>query len=306
MNPSVIVRWRRAAALSAVAGIMTAGLVAGCGSGEAPPGTGGNQAAENEEAADLLPNEIKDAGVVTVASTFGYPPEQFYEADGSTPTGFSVELGYALGEKLGVEFRFKNVSFDAILPGIDANRFDIAISSMSVTPERSAQVNFVTYLDAGGSVLVSGDNPNDIQGIEDLCGMTVSNTTGSIHTDYMNEYSKSHCVAKGEDPIEVMSFSDAAAPNQAVSTGRADACFRDFTANAYLADNSDGEFEVVGGIVKNDPYGIAVSKEDTELAQAIKVAMDDLIESGEYHEIMKKWNVEEAELDQAELIKATG
>lgn len=304
MNKQPTGRGRRSAALIGAAALVAASL-AGCASDDAEGADDGDRAASNAEAAALLPEDIVSAGVIRVASTFGYPPEQFYEEDGKTPTGFSVEIGEALGEQLGVEFKFENVSFDAILPGIEADRYDIAISSMSITPERSAQVNFVKYLDAGGSLLVAGDNPKDIGGIEDLCGLTTANTTGSLHGEYLEEYSKKHCVPEGKDPINVLNFSDAAAPNQAVATGRADACYRDFTANAYIAQESDGQFKVVGGIVKTTPYGIAVGKDQIELADAINEALNALIEDGTYEDILAKWDVEEAALTQAEVVQAT-
>ncbi|MBO9523750.1 MAG: ABC transporter substrate-binding protein [Nocardioidaceae bacterium] len=305
MNKQLTRRGRLRAVLAGVAvAALAMTTVAACGSDD----SGDKKAsttAENAEAAKLLPAEIKKAGVVRVASTFGYPPEQFYEEDGKTPTGFSVELGAALGKQLGVDFKFENVSFDAILPGIDAGRYDIAISSMSITPERSKQVNFVKYMDAGGSLLVKGDNPKHIEGFEDLCGKTAANTTGSLHGEYLENYSKENCVANGKSPIKVVNFSDAAAPNQAVATGRADVCYRDFTANAYMAQKSDGQFKIVGGIVKTSPYGIAVGKDDEQLAEAINVALNAVIQDGSYLDILKKWDVDEAAITQSEVVKAT-
>lgn len=255
--------------------------------------------------ASLLPASIKSAGVIRVASTFGYPPEQFYEEDGKTPTGFSVELGQAMGKVLGVDFKFENVSFGAILPGIAAKRYDIAISSMSITPERSKQVNFVKYLDAGGSLLVAGKN-NDIKSLDDMCGKTNANTTGSINGDYVLEFSKTHCEANGKPAITVVNFDDGAAPAQAVIAGRADGCFRDFTANAWLAKNSNGQLKVVGGIVKSAPYGMAVGKDQLPLAEALNAALNQVIKNGTYLEILKKWGVAEAALTESEVVKSTG
>jgi polar amino acid transport system substrate-binding protein len=292
-------RGRRGAKIGILVVFAVSVVLTGCGAE-----SDSNEPATNKDAASLLPADIRSAGVVRVASTFGYPPEQFYEEDGTTPTGFSVEIGEALGEQLGVEFRFENVGFDAILPGISADRYDAAISSMSITEERSKQVNFVKYLDAGGSLIVRGDN-DDIQGLEDLCGKTVSNTTGSIYTEDLEEYSKTECEAQGKEKITVTSFADAAAPNQAVATGRADACFRDFTANAYLAQNSDGAFKVVGEIVKTTPYGVAVGKDDMQLAEAISGALNAIIEDGTYLKILEKWDVDEAAIQTADIVEVT-
>lgn len=273
----------------------SAGSSAGPGPGEVDPA-----------AAALVPDAVKKAGAVKVASAFGYPPEQFYAADGKTQIGFSVELGHALGQKLGVPFEFENVNFGGILVGIAAHRYDAAITSMSVTPDRSKQVNFVTYLNAGGSVLVSAKNPKNIQGLEDLCGAKVTNVVGSLYGQFLTDYSAKNCQPKGKAAIELVNFDDAASPNQAVIAGRVDAAFRDFTANAYVAQQSNGALKVVGGVVASSPYGVAVSKDRPDLAKAITVAMNDLIQDGEYVAILKKWNVAEAALTKSELILATG
>lgn len=227
---------RRRFAAAAVA-LGSAVLITGCGS-DASSADGDEAApkATNSEAAALLPDEIRSAGVVTVAAQMDYPPEQFYDEDGTTPMGFSVDLGDALGEQLGVNFEFENVGFDSILAGITSGRYDVGITSMSVTPERQEQVSFVTYFEAGSKLVVAGDNPHDIQSIDDLCGRSIANVRGAASTDYAREYSETHCEAEGKPAIILMEFAGES-PYQAIGAGRVDGALRDFTASAYAVED---------------------------------------------------------------------
>ena len=137
-------------------------------------------------------------------------------------------------------------------------------------------------------------------------GKRVRLVVGSLYGQFLTDYSAKNCQPKGKAPIELVNFDDAASPNQAVIAGRVDAAFRDFTANAYVAQQSNGALKVVGGVVASSPYGVAVSKDRPDLAKAINLAMNDLIQDGEYVAILKKWNVAEAALTKSELIQATG
>lgn len=274
---------------------------AACGSSSSPSEGSKTGAASDSAAAKLLPSDIRSAGKIKIASTISYPPEQFYKADGKTATGFSVDIGNALGKQLGVKFVFNNVNFDAVIPGIAAGRFDAAISSITITPERNAQVNFVSYLNSGGTLLVKAANPKNITGIDSLCGNTIAAVKGSTWGDSLEVLSKK-CVDDGKSKIKITTY-ESGGQLQAVSSGRADALYGDFTGNAYAAKNSNGQLKSVGEISQRAPYGIAVSKKDLPLANAIKKAMNSIIKSGEYVKILKKWNVDQGALTTSEVIK---
>ena len=84
----------------------------------------------------LLPADIKEAGVITMAADLHYPPTSFLAQDNKTPIGYNVDIATLLGKKLGLEVEVKNVTWDNVIPGIAAGRYDFTATNMTPTPER--------------------------------------------------------------------------------------------------------------------------------------------------------------------------
>ena len=119
-----------------VGALATATAVSGCAAPDAanpaPGPTDGvgapsatTQALTKDDAiAAMLPDAIKSAGTVRVASGVSFPPMEFFDTDNKTVIGFDADLGAALGQVLGVKFEFQNTNFDGIIGGLNAGRYD--------------------------------------------------------------------------------------------------------------------------------------------------------------------------------------
>jgi len=70
-----------------------------------------------------------------------YPPFESITLDGD-PVGISVDIANAFGEFLGREVEIVNTDFAVIIPSLNSGSIDIAIASMSITPEREEIVDF--------------------------------------------------------------------------------------------------------------------------------------------------------------------
>jgi polar amino acid transport system substrate-binding protein len=265
---------------------------------------GGGLPAADSALHAMLPDSIKNSGVVTVAATFGYPPHQFYGPDNKTPVGVSVDLANALGAVLGVKFQFTNMAFESILPSLASGRSDMSINSMSATEKRAKQALFVEYLNAGTTIIAKAGNPEHITTEADLCGKVSADLKGSIYGERLKAFSDQNCVAKGKKPINVQVFADVNATFQAIITGRADASVKDFSVNAYTAKKSDGQLQVVSGLTPDVPYGIAIGKTNTQLAKATQAAMNEIIKDGAYAKILKDWGLEAGAITDAKIIGA--
>ena len=86
--------------------------------------------AVDEALAAKLPEKIKSAGKIIVATDASYAPNEFFKEDGTTLQGMDVDLGKAIGEVLGVEVEFENATFDEIIPAL-GTRYDIGMSSFT-------------------------------------------------------------------------------------------------------------------------------------------------------------------------------
>ncbi|PSJ56858.1 hypothetical protein C7I85_23520 [Mesorhizobium soli] len=247
-----------------------------------------------------LPEAMRDRGTIRVVSTFGYAPQQFYGEDGVTPEGFSVDLAKALGAVAGVQVEFTNASFDSLIPGLDARRFDMAIAAMSATEERGAKVNFVIYEKAGAQLLVAGGNPKKIGGLQDLCGLTVASLKGSLHNQVIEQVS-AKCVDQGKQPVRLDTYDNSDSVYQSLLTGRTDANYRDASPLIHVAKMSEGRLEVVGPEYPDHPYGIAIAGDNADFAKVIAAALDVVIKDGTYQAVLDKWGLGNLSVESAVL-----
>ena len=115
---------------------------------------------------------VLKAGKLRVAVDTTYPPMEFEDAAGKV-TGLDVDLAREIAKVLKVEAEFIVMPWDGILAGLQSNRYDIIMSSMNVTSERAAQVNFVPYITMG-QVFVVKKMAKPVILEKDLAGRTVA------------------------------------------------------------------------------------------------------------------------------------
>ena len=189
----------------------------------------------------------------------------------TTPTsaGFDIDLGRAIGEKLGLEVEFQDTSFDTIFRDVAANQFDIVIAASTITPGRQKTVNFSDpYYEAQQALLVT--EGSDITSVEDLSGLIVGAQDGTTGEVYANDET---------DAAEVRGFPEGPDAVAAVITGQVDAAIIDQPVAADAVEKQGG-VEVATEIPTNELYGIALSKENTELLDAVNGALTELKEDG--------------------------
>ncbi|MGI8681318.1 MAG: ABC transporter substrate-binding protein [Mycobacteriales bacterium] len=294
------ITFRRQSLIGALA-LTLAMLAAGCGDSN-NTSTGGTASKDKQgnALAAKLPANIRSAGTIKVGSDVAYAPVEFFDTDGSTIIGIDPDLAKAMGDKLGVKFQFTNATFDGLIPAVRSKRFDIVMSAMSDTKKRQAELDFVDYFNAGTSILVKKGNPDNINGLDDLCGKTVALQRGTTQED-VAKAQQAKCTAAGKGPIKVLTFDKDTDALLQIKGGRAVADMNDFPVAAYNAKTSGGgkDFEVVGEQIEAGPYGIGIRQEDTQLRDAIQAALKAVIADGSYDKVLEKWNVTKGALKTA-------
>jgi polar amino acid transport system substrate-binding protein len=226
---------------------------------------------------------------LTVAADASYPPNESIGTDGKTVVGMDADLAKAIANKLGLTASVQNVGFDAIIPGLAAGKYNVGMSSFTDTKEREQTVDFVTYLTAGTSFFVKADGGPSVNGLGDLCGLTVSVEKGTTQeTDVQAQAKK--CPA--DKKLTLLSFPDQSAANLALSSGRAQVSMADSPVAAYQVKQSGGKFKLSGAPYGTAPYGIALPK-NSGLAKPVLNALKALIASGEYKKILTNWGVQD-------------
>jgi ABC-type amino acid transport substrate-binding protein len=121
---------------------------------------------DEEPATDDSLQRVKDAGEITFAMSGGYPPFNYFN-DNDELTGFDVEIGMAVAEKLGVTYTPITTEWSGILEGLRSGRYDGIFGSMAITEEREEVVDFTDpYYYSGAQLIVRKDSK--IEGVEDL------------------------------------------------------------------------------------------------------------------------------------------
>jgi polar amino acid transport system substrate-binding protein len=235
--------------------------------------------------------ELED-GVITVGSDIAYPPIEYYEEGTQNAVGLDVDLMAALAAALGVDFEFEQVAdFAGLVGDVQASRYDVGMSAISITDERLEVVDFIGYFGpAGTGILVQEGNPEGIESIEDLCGKAVAAQVGTIQVDYMNEFNEDMCA---DNPIDVKTYPDNPTSVQELSLGRIAAQLSDDPVAAYTAAQSEGglvEVAVTG--FDSAPYGIAVRKDSAELKSVLEQALAAIMADGTYDAVLAEWGQE--------------
>lgn len=261
--------------------------VAACGA-ETEGNAGTESPSGDPRIAAMLPASIRDAGEIRVGTAADSPPLESIGDDGTTIVGVDPDLGKALGDVLGVRLVFVNSGFDGLLPGLAGGKHDIVMAGMNDTAERQQVVDFVDYLSAGTNILVSDSN-DSINQVEDLCGQSVGVLKGTTFAAFV-ESESTKCLAAGRAPIGINQFNTGNEATLALSANRVAAVVGFAPVNANIAKQT-GTFKTVGPNYDAKNIGIAVPKEQNQLRDALKAAMEKVIADGTYGEILRKYSL---------------
>ncbi|MFI1581273.1 transporter substrate-binding domain-containing protein [Embleya sp. NPDC020630] len=254
-------------------------------SASAPNGTGaGAQSPVPAPLAHLLPEPYRSGRPLVIGVDAAYPPNEYLDTDGRSVIGMSADLIGAIGQLLGVKPRLENTQFDALIPSLTSGRIDLVVSSMFDTKERSNTVDFVDYFTAGSVFLVPKGNPRGIRTPADLCGAKVAVQRGAVQEDIVTR-ATTRCGPGTSSPTK---YDGIEAATRQIAQGGADVGVFDLPVAVNGARTSGGALEVVGEQIDPLPYGIALRKSDTALRDAVRQALERLLQTGEYRAILDR------------------
>ncbi|KMY48307.1 ABC transporter substrate-binding protein [Peribacillus loiseleuriae] len=253
-------------------------VVTACGTQPKMPENSKSGQSEKTTSGDTLA-EIKEKGEITIGLDDTLPPME-YRNDKNELVGFDIEFAEALAKELGVKVKFVPSAWDGIIPGLDAKRFDIILSSMNATDERKKKVDFVEYFGVGQILAVKTGNPLNIKSVDDLKGKIVGVQLGSTGETAANSINGIKEIKKYDLTTDV--FND-------MGLGRVEAAVVGEMIGRYYMTTKPGEFEIVGEAFQVQPMGIAVRKNDNQLRDALEKAVRTVEGNGTLSKISEKW-----------------
>jgi polar amino acid transport system substrate-binding protein len=265
---SVLGRIPRTALLTVA--VLAAGL-AGC----AKENTGGT----SDSGVPLI-----EAGALTTCTHLPYAPFQSKDASGKV-VGFDVALVDLVAAKLGVTQKIVDTPFEGIKSGSDLNagKCDVAAAGMTITDERKKVLDFSDpYFDATQALAVL--TGKEVKTLDQLAGKRLGVQGGTTGEDYIKAQ-----VAEKKLDIEVVSYKDLAALQQALATNQVEAAVNDLPVwNEYIKANP-GKVAVAAGFDTGEQYGFAVKKGNAELLKTVNEALAAARTDGTYDKIYATW-----------------
>jgi polar amino acid transport system substrate-binding protein len=214
-------------------------------------------------------------GTLTVGSDTTWKPMEYIEGD--KIVGFDVDLTQAIADNLGLKLDYQSTAWDGLFPALIAHKFDMAISSITITDERKKEMDFSDpyfKTDQAVSMLAGAgiDSADKLNGKN--AGVQIG-TTGELE-------------AKKITGLNVKTYDDIMMAFEDLKAGRIDVVIADsYLVYAYAKLNTD--FEVGFVIVTNEQLGMAFAKDTPDLVKAVNGALKAVKDNGKYDEIFKKW-----------------
>ncbi|MHB1509168.1 MAG: ABC transporter substrate-binding protein [Acidimicrobiales bacterium] len=244
----------------------------------------------------LLPKNIRKAGVLEIATDPTFPPYEYYK--GTKLTGYEPALMEALGKVLAIKIKIVPAGFNELIPGVQAGRFEVAMSGISDLPSREKQVTFVDYGKYETSIVVSASNPGHITGNAlTVCGRSLSGQYGTI-TVTDSKILSANCKKHHLSAVHEVLFPDAGSTFLAVTSGRVDGQIQDYIEAYYELAQAPGRVKLIPpySVLPRGPLGIITKRNATQLDHALLAGIKAMRADGAYQRIYKTWHIPSAEL----------
>ncbi|MBZ3692134.1 ABC transporter substrate-binding protein [Phyllobacterium calauticae] len=238
-----------------------------------------------------LPARIKDAGKLVIATMPNYPPITYKDPATNVLQGFDIELGEAIGKELGLKVEWQEIAFAQMLPSLQTGRVDLAMAGMSDKKARQETADFVDYMKSGAQFYTSKALAGEIKSVDDLCGKSVGASRSTDWPAQITAWSEANCVAKGKPAINVMGTEGSADARTQIKSQRLQAAAQGNETLPYNQKLEPDTYVTLGEAFSQSLAGIPVLKSETQLRDAVKVALEKLQANGTYDALLEKYGL---------------
>jgi polar amino acid transport system substrate-binding protein len=259
---------------------------------------------KDAKAIAAIPADFKfvTPGKLTVAVAPGGPPLAAYATDAKTVVGADADYASAIAESLGLELESVPVAWIDWPLGLASGKYDAVISNVGVTEERKEKFDFSTYRQGLHGFFVKADSGvTSIKEPKDAAGLRIIVGAGTNQERILVKWSEEN-EKVGLKPLELQYYDDEAASLLALQSGRADVIVQPHAQLVFIASR-DKNIKRVGTLSAGwpDRSDVAITtRKGSGLADALTIATNSLIASGDYARILDRWHLEEEALKQSE------
>ncbi len=239
-------------------------------------------AAAAASCADL--DEILTKGVVRVGIFTQDPPKQFLDPSTGKLVGLEVDIAAAFADKLGVKLDLIPAEWDALIPGLLADKWDVIIANMARLPSRATTVDFtLAFENTDGIAVAVRKNETKYAKMEDFNKKGIKIGTGRGNAG-------ERAAIQICPNATLVPFASPQLAIQALVSGQVEGVPEDYTALMGFAQKNN-RIKVVGGDKLKAPFttGFAVKPGNFRLWLWANIFLVDFKNSGKYLETYEKW-----------------
>lgn len=226
-----------------------------------------------------------EPGKLIMSTNPTLPPMQFVDSNGELQ-GMRITLGNEIAERLCLEPEYIRIEFSAMIPGLQAGRWDVINTGIFWNEERAAMMQMIPYEAQAISLSVPMENPLEISAPEDLAGKVIGVEVGGFEEAKIRLLSE-ELVAEGLEPIDLRTFDNFATAFQALRAGQTDGTISiDSTAADYA--NRDEFARAISGMFAT-PVALAMASE--ELAEAVLGVFNEMLADGSYEALLDEYGI---------------
>jgi polar amino acid transport system substrate-binding protein len=230
-------------------------------------------------------SELVKPGTLVMSTNPTLPPMQFVDSSGELK-GMRIILGNELAKRLCLKPEYIRIEFSAMIPGLQAGRWDVINTGIFWTPERAKMMQMIPYESQAISISVAKGNPLKIAKPEDLAGRTVGVELGGFEERKIKELDKT-LTDKGLKPMTIRTFDNFATAYQALRAGQTEATVSIDATGAEYAKR--GEFDrALSGLFATP---VALAMKSGALAEAVVKALNDMQKDGYYGKLMAEYGL---------------
>jgi arginine/ornithine transport system substrate-binding protein len=212
-----------------------------------------------------------------------YEPFTFKTPDGK-PTGFDIDISNALCNQIKRKCVFVEQGWDSMIPGLMAKKYDVIISSMSITEDRLKQIDFTDkYYNTPSYVVVRKDF--NYTGPSSLKGKKI----GVLKSSTQEKYALGELKPAGAD---VLAYAGQDQVYLDILAGRIDGTVANFVeiTDAFLKKPEGKDFKLAGPELHDPKYfgigaGVGLRKGDSALKAELNTAINAIRADGTYKKI---------------------
>jgi ABC-type amino acid transport substrate-binding protein len=225
-------------------------------------------------------------GTLTLATSGNFPPFAFIDSKTGKVTGFSIDLGKAIADRLGLKLATPTIDFVAELQGLSSGRYDMADSGIWPNQERQKTFLFTQPVASTGLIATTlNKNLGRVKGLQDLKGLRVGVIQGSTREQWANE-NKARLAYK-----TMRAYPGAAQAVQDLRNGGIDLIIDDPLLALYYIKQNPGVVTTAGQTIESHPLSMAFRKSNTELQTKVNSVLAQLLKDGTVGRLQAKyWN----------------